>query len=935
MNRSKLTLELSVDDTGSVVVKQFGENAQKSFKQTEAAGVDLGRSLTYIKGILLTLAAAVGIAFGVSEVVNFAKEATMLTSRIEMLSEVVAVVGENAGYSRAETARYVDEIKAMGITTQAAQSSVIKMAQAQLDLSNASQLARAAQDAARISNFNSSETFERMIHGIRSGEVEILKTIGIAVNFEQAYVRQAQALGKTVAQLSEREKAEARFNATLEATLRIAGTYEATLGKAGGQMLSMSRYIENIKEKIGQAFSPALTAVLQAFTSDLSKIEEYFKDAASSGKAAAWAAAIKDAVTKAYDAFTSLGKIVITTASVLSDFWEVAKGVAVGFATFFVLKIIAAGDALNTLLWGIRNLGFVIQYFAVTTLPALMTPVGLAAVAIGGLAAALFLLKDAAEASDRELEAYALRVKSLPLDESVKKLEELKTQLRAVEESETRTPEQIENVRKMIALTESQVENLKKQNEQSERAAATASVANAEAERKAELQRKQIEQSKIMTKVNEEVYKREMELFEEAEKENAKYLENTKKEAIQTAKDRLEAERAIYKDLRKYSGEYYDATIRLIEEQAKKYRELGVDQAAVAAWVKEETIKAYIEMAQKSNDWMTGLRAGLLDMQRNMMTWGRAGYETFKTFATSSRDVVSSVLWDAWKGQLKSASDYWSAFTDAMLKKFVDVLAQMAVEWVLLQTFMRDTAVMGGIAGGMGMGAGAAAAGGSAMQLIPMAGGGYMLMGGGAAAGANPSVLGGAWTIEALGGSATVGSVLGAAGLGYLGGSMLGGQLFGDRNAQWAGLGAAIGAGAGMMYGPLGALIGGAAGTVIGGVANDAINAIGDAISSIGDFFGFHRGGVVGIDPPSFVRTMPAVAFAGAPRLHSGFAPDEFPAILQRGERVLSRRENRDYELGGHDTNAILYQMAKSLKKMERILSRFDDDGLPAERTLT
>ena len=49
---------------------------------------------------------------------------------------------------------------------------------------------------------------------------------------------------------------------------------------------------------------------------------------------------------------------------------------------------------------------------------------------------------------------------------------------------------------------------------------------------------------------------------------------------------------------------------------------------------------------------------------------------------------------------------------------------------------------------------------------------------------------------------------------------------------------------------------------------------------------------------------MPALAFAGAPRLHSGglaglnqgagFAglrPDEVPAILQRGERVLSRRE--------------------------------------------
>jgi hypothetical protein len=40
---------------------------------------------------------------------------------------------------------------------------------------------------------------------------------------------------------------------------------------------------------------------------------------------------------------------------------------------------------------------------------------------------------------------------------------------------------------------------------------------------------------------------------------------------------------------------------------------------------------------------------------------------------------------------------------------------------------------------------------------------------------------------------------------------------------------------------------------------------------------------------------VPAYAFAHAPRFHgggwAGLAPDEVPAILQRGERVLSRRE--------------------------------------------
>ncbi len=54
-----------------------------------------------------------------------------------------------------------------------------------------------------------------------------------------------------------------------------------------------------------------------------------------------------------------------------------------------------------------------------------------------------------------------------------------------------------------------------------------------------------------------------------------------------------------------------------------------------------------------------------------------------------------------------------------------------------------------------------------------------------------------------------------------------------------------------------------------------------------------HAGGMVGLSGHS--RRVPAQAFAGAPRMHSGgwasLRPDEVPTILQRGERVLSRRE--------------------------------------------
>lgn len=62
-----------------------------------------------------------------------------------------------------------------------------------------------------------------------------------------------------------------------------------------------------------------------------------------------------------------------------------------------------------------------------------------------------------------------------------------------------------------------------------------------------------------------------------------------------------------------------------------------------------------------------------------------------------------------------------------------------------------------------------------------------------------------------------------------------------------------------------------------------------------------HAGGMVGGIGPS--RMMPAMAFAGAPRFHNGgfpgLRPDEIPAILQKGERVLSRQEVAAGNAGG------------------------------------
>ena len=88
-----------------------------------------------------------------------------------------------------------------------------------------------------------------------------------------------------------------------------------------------------------------------------------------------------------------------------------------------------------------------------------------------------------------------------------------------------------------------------------------------------------------------------------------------------------------------------------------------------------------------------------------------------------------------------------------------------------------------------------------------------------------------------------------------------------------------------------------------------------------------HAGGVVGLS--GYSRQVPALAFAGAPRMHTGgiagLRYDEVPTILQRGERVLNRREAAQYNsASGPQSMAITVNVegARGNREIEEMVNR-------------
>ena len=89
-------------------------------------------------------------------------------------------------------------------------------------------------------------------------------------------------------------------------------------------------------------------------------------------------------------------------------------------------------------------------------------------------------------------------------------------------------------------------------------------------------------------------------------------------------------------------------------------------------------------------------------------------------------------------------------------------------------------------------------------------------------------------------------------------------------------------------------LVGNLFGTAKGEEGNEGGGSGGGLFSFLSGLF--HQGGIAG-EPPTSSRRVPALAFAGAPRLHDGgtlgLRSNEVPAILQRGEEVLTRGDPR------------------------------------------
>jgi len=228
-------------------------------KQMKDVGKETGK-LKKVMGQLGKVVGAIGFAALAKEAAKFTLESAKLAARVETLGVVTQTLGRNAGYSTTEILKLERSIQKQGITTQASRQALAKMMQAQLDLADATDLARLAQDAAVIAGTNSSEAFERLVNVISTGNVRMARTMGLQVDFNAGYEKMAEKLGITADALTAEQKAQARANAVIQEGTQIAGAYAEAMESVGKQLTSTPRYFEEFKVAFGENFIDVLGA---------------------------------------------------------------------------------------------------------------------------------------------------------------------------------------------------------------------------------------------------------------------------------------------------------------------------------------------------------------------------------------------------------------------------------------------------------------------------------------------------------------------------------------------------------------------------------------------------------------------------------------------------------------------------------------------------
>ncbi len=573
--------------------------------------------LETLKSNWIATAAVVGAAYVAAQKAwNVAEQASRYEQSREAFHSMATSMGKDA------TVEFEKIRKASGglIDDQALTEAANKALSLGIPIEKIGDLMLIARAKSRDMGTTAQQAFTDIATGVGRASPLILDNLGLVMKVGAANDAMAASLGKTVAELTDQEKKTAILNATLAAGKEALARYDLEQKTTAENMQAMKATAANLELLMGQGIIRAVSGAVGAFQS-----------------LSAASMTVSSGIWKMIEAKERLAAFA-TFGEAERQHMELAKQASQNAAADFKSSLEYAGKAQNN---------FALMTASVDSLAAATKKSGTTAVQAG---------KDYTGASEKAKERAIIAANAA------------KEEAATVKKAET---EKAADAKKTGDLIIQMYEDEEKK-------------ADSYYDKVADWQEDQVEKK---AKGAEKELKDIVKMYEDEEKEADDYYEKIAKwqgDQVKTAKEaadkRGEYEREVYKDLRGYANEYFAAEATLIQQQGEKYKAAGVDEVAVATWVAQQLADLNLKKLRSSDDFVDGVKAGLIEMKNDTLTFGQAGYEAIRTMAESSKTALSDILFQGLKTGTVDAKAVWETFTDSMLGKFTDTLSKMIVD---------------------------------------------------------------------------------------------------------------------------------------------------------------------------------------------------------------------------------------------------------------
>lgn len=242
-----------------------------------------------VMGAVGKLGAAIGVAFGVSALVKFAKQAVELSSDVQEVQNVVDVsFGEMRDQMEAFADTAIDKFGISALTAKRTGSTYMAMAKGmgisgQEAADMALKLTGLSADMASFYNV-SQKYADIALKSVFTGETETLKQYGIVMTQTnlQEFARQ-QGITKSIQAMTQQEQTMLRYQYVMKQTALAQGDFARTQDSWANQTRILSERWKEMQIVWGDAFRTIGTLILPAVNSlikGLAKVGEYAKVAA-------------------------------------------------------------------------------------------------------------------------------------------------------------------------------------------------------------------------------------------------------------------------------------------------------------------------------------------------------------------------------------------------------------------------------------------------------------------------------------------------------------------------------------------------------------------------------------------------------------------------------------------------------------------------------